>query len=287
MQLYPMKRILVCTDFSPSADLALKAAEILRCRNEGSTIHLLHVTHLGFHLEDVFTSSHQYNFREIFLSDLKSSIEMKMNDQIKRCSTQASSIIKEGSIVEIINELINENLFDLVVVGHGKSPFMSKALGSTAYKLISSTTLPLLLVKSPLQLEKVAGLVDESRKMDRIIIGTFDFAKNFKSNEVSFIALSLDFPEPFGNPNGAMEVRERLSSEVSYFSPSDIKPVIQVESTRELKLADHLERILKATHVNVAILKKFTDGNLKRFYMGSTTKKLLEVFDGNTLVLPP
>jgi hypothetical protein len=48
-----------------------------------------------------------------------------------------------------------------------------------------------------------------------------------------------------------------------------------------------LNRILKETNADVAVLKKFTDGNLKRVCIGSTTKKLLEIFDGNLLIIPP
>lgn len=284
MHLYSLQRILVCTDFSESSDVALQVAEQLRKRGQG-TIHLLHVSELGLHLNNVLNSGH--NYRDVILGDFKKSLEEKLNQQIRSCKAEATAIIKEGNIVEVVHNLAEDGLFDLIVMGHGRSPLLSQIIGSTAYKMISSTPLPLLLVKKPLTFGRVAGLIDESRTKDKIIIGTFDFFQKFKFNEVSFISLWIDFPGPFGNQQQASEMRDKTVEEIAYFKPDHISPEIQIQPTRELKLASPLNQILQETHVDVAVLKKFTEGNLKRVYLGSTTKKLLEIFNGNLLVLPP
>lgn len=284
MHLYPMKRILVCTDFSDSSNLALKAAEELRQRNQGS-IHLLHVYELGFELNDILSEPQTY--RDVLLGGIKKSFDDKLATQILTCNAQATPLIKNGNLIENIQQLADEGEYDLIVMGHGRSPIMSQLIGSNAYKMISATPLPLLVVKTPLKFERVAGLIDESRTRENIIIATFDFYEKFGLKDVSFIRLWMDFPEPFGNQHGAVEIRDKLVEEITHFGPPQIKPDIKIEPTRELKLADPLNRILKDIKADVAVLKKFSEGNLKRIYIGSTTKKLLEIFEGNLLIIPP
>ncbi len=281
-----MKRLLVCTDFSPDSDLVLKAAEGLHAKNGGS-IHLLHVSEMGLHLEDTFVESTITSFRSVILGGIKESLEKKMTAQLLRCNSQAIPIYKDGKANEVIMDLAESGSYDLIVMGHGRGPVVSQILGSTAYKAISSSPIPVFIVKNSLKLEKVAALIDESRPMDKLIVGAFDFHHNFKCGEIFFIALWLDFPEPFGNPKGASEVFEKIQEEVNHFATIGVTAKIEVVPTRELKLAYPLEKILREANTDVAVLKRFTEGNLKRVYLGSTTKRLLEIFEGNLLILPP
>ena len=136
MHLYPMQRILVCTDFSDSSNLALKTAEELRKKNQGS-IHLLHVSELTLGLNEIFTEPATY--RDLVLGGLKKSLEDKMAVQILNCKAKATPIIKNGNIIEVIQKLSDEGHYDLILMGHGRSPIMSQLIGSTAYKMISAT----------------------------------------------------------------------------------------------------------------------------------------------------
>ena len=121
--------------------------------------------------------------------------------------------------------------------------------------------------------------------MDFVIKGTLEFSREFHCSEIEFISLWVDFPKPFGNNEEGLVVESRLREAVDvYINPSE-KAVIRTESTKELKLAYPLEIILKEEKVDFAVVKKFTEGNAKRAYMGSTTKRLLEIFEGNLLVL--
>ena len=286
MKLYTMKRILVCTDLSEYSDQVLKAAQELRNRIDGS-IDLLYVSELGLHLEDVLNAPLKVTYREVFLGGLKESINTKIAEQIKRCGIRPNIIYREGKVDEVIVDIANEGKHDLIVMGHGQKPLIKQLLGSNASKVISNTPISLLIIKTPLRLYKIAGLVDESRQMDRVVIGTLDFLRNFKCEEAEFISLWMDFPEPFGNSAEGLKVKERLQEEVElYANPTD-KTSVRTEPTRELKLAYPIERILKQDKIDVVVLKKFSEGNIKRIYIGSTTKRLLEIFAGNLLILPP
>lgn len=285
MKLYPMKRMLVCTDLSVESDLVLRAAEELRTRNNG-TIDLLYVSDLGFQFDELLGQSPKTTYRDAFMGDLKSSIETKLKDQISRCGVNCNILIKDGKVPEVVGEISDQGQHDLIVMGHGRKPLIHKILGSNAHKTISHAVLPVMVIKKTLRLNKVASLVDESRTLDRIIVGSFDFFRNFKCGAISFISLWMDFPEPFGNPHGT-ETGDKVKEEIQHFANENEKFEVKIGPTKELKLAEPLERILSGNNVDVAVLKRFSEGNLKRIYIGSTTKRLLEIFDGNILVLPP
>lgn len=285
MLLYNMKRILCCTDFSENSDTVLKAAEILRKKNNG-TIHLLHVSETGFNLEENLSEEMKKTYKGTFLSGLKDHLESKLQEQIKRCGIEATPIYQDGKTTDIVFKMADSGNYDLLVLGHGRSPILSQLLGSTAYKMISSTPLPLLIVKKELSLERVTGLIDESKSVDKIIIGTYNFYQNFNCQNVSFVSLWMDFPAPFGTTEG-VQVKEKIQDEVKHFAPMGVNATVTVEPTKELKLADPLVKHLKNQNTSVAVMKKFSEGNLKRIYIGSTTKRLLEIFDGNLLILPP
>lgn len=285
MHLYTMKRILVCTDFSKTSDIVLKAADQLAQKNQG-IVHLLHVSELALHLADL-EEAESLNYRSLLLDSMKNSILEKMKAQLERCNSNAQPIIKSGKTESVILELTSGGDFDLIVMGHSLGPIASRILGSTAYKVISGTQIPLLLIKNELRLNKVVGLIDESRDMERIIVGTFDFYQNFECMDVEFISLHRGFVPPFTYAEEVLNLKEKIKEQVAHFSPVKAKPLIHVESIRELKLAPPLNEMLKKVNADVAVLKKYTDGNLKRIYIGSTSKNLLDIFDGNLLILPP
>jgi nucleotide-binding universal stress UspA family protein len=286
MQLYSMKKILVCTDFSEASDHALRAAGELLSRNGGS-LDILYVSEIGLHLDEVLNETMKKTYRTAFLGDLSATMNAKMQDQMNRCGVQGNTIYRDGKVSEIILNMANEGNHDLLVMGHGQRTIMRQILGSTVFKIISSTPLPLLVTKIPLKLGRVAGLVDESREMDQIILGTLDFLRNFQCEEAEFISLWMDFPQPFGNNDTPTDIEKKLREQVEHFCHEADKVSIRVEPTRELKLAYPLVEMLKEDKIDIAILKRFTSGNLKRVYIGSTTKRLIEIFEGNVLILPP
>lgn len=286
MKLYPMKRILVCTDFSPESETVLKTAELLRSKHQG-TLDLLHVSEMGLHIEDVLKTGSSATFQDMFLLDLRKSTDEKIKKQMEELGIKANVVIRSGDVSEEIVKIANEGNHDLVIMGHGEKNLFEKILGSNSAKVISKCPVPLLVVKKMPDFGKVGCLIDESRPMDKLILGAFNYMNNFGYAEAEFISLWMDFPKPFGNSEEGNKIQDKVAGEVSYFSPPDAKVSIKVAPSRELHLADPLEKILRDDHVDTAVLKKFNEGNLKRVYIGSTTRRLLENFAGNLLVIPP
>ena len=286
MKLYTMKRLLVCTDLTEASDHLLKVAEQLVSINGGS-IDLLYVSELGLHLNTQADERPLTTFRDIILSEYKQAIDSKFIQQLNRCTSHAKLIFREGKVYEEVIGLAQEGQHDLIIMGHAEKSLVMQVLGSNALKVVSAAPIPLLVVKNSLKLGKIAGLVDESREMERIIIGAFDFYRNFHFSEIEFISLWMDFPYPFKNQLERSEAETKLKEEVDYYANPKDHVVVKFETTNEFKLAKHLLEILIRDKIEIVVLKRFSEGNLKRVYLGSTTKRLLESFEGNFLVLPP
>ena len=97
----------------------------------------------------------------------------------------------------------------------------------------------------------------------------------------------MDFPYPLKNSLEKSEAETKLKEEVDYYADHKDQVVVKLETTKELKPAKHLLEILIRDKIDLVVLKRFSEGNLKRVYLGSTTKRLLESFAGNFLILPP
>ena len=286
MKLYTFKRLLVCTDLSEASDHLLIAAAQLVTIN-GGAIDVLYVSELGLHLSSESDHPSNSTFRDVILSEYKQAIDLKFQQQLNRCSCQAKMIFREGKVYEEVIGVAQEGQHDLIIMGHAEKSLVMQVLGSNALKVVSAAPVPLLVVKNSLKLGKIAGLVDESREMERIIIGAFDFYRIFKFSDIEFVSLWMDFPYPFKNHLEKSEAETKLKEEVDYYADPKDQVVVKLESTKELKLAKHLLEILIRDKIDLVVLKRFSDGNLKRVYLGSTTKRLLESFEGNFLILPP
>ena len=286
MKLYTFKRLLVCSDLSEASDHLLIAAEQLASINNGA-IEVLYVSELGLHLGPQADKNENTTFRDVILNEFKQSIDFKFSQQLNRCTSQAKMIFREGKVYEEVIGVAQEGQHDLIIMGHAEKSLVMQVLGSNALKVVSAAPLPLLVLKHGLKLGKIAGLVDESREMERIIIGAFDLYRIFKFSEIEFVSLWMEFPYPFKNHLEKSEAETKLQEEVDYYADPKDQVVVKLESTKELKLAKHLLEILIRDKIDLVVLKRFSEGNLKRVYLGSTTKRLLESFEGNFLILPP
>ena len=286
MKLFTFKRLLVCTDLSEASDPLLIAAEHLALIND-CAVDVLYVSELGLHLGSPADHNENSTFRDVILNEFKQSIDSKFSKQVNRCSSHAKMIFREGKVYEEIIGVAQEGQHDLIIMGHAEKSLVMQVLGSNALKVVSAAPIPLLVVKKSLRFGKIAGLVDESREMERIILGAFDFYRVFQFSEIEFVSLWMDFPYPLKNSLEKSEAETKFKEEVDYYADPKDQVVVKLETTKELKLAKHLLEILIRDKIDLVVLKRFSEGNLKRVYLGSTTKRLLESFEGNFLILPP
>jgi hypothetical protein len=78
-----------------------------------------------------------------------------------------------------------------------------------------------------------------------------------------------------------------MKSAISKNLDTHTKCKIKVGLTEELQVAYHLVNILQEDQVDVAIMQRHQKKIMDRMMIGSETKRMIELFTGNLLVLPP
>jgi universal stress protein A len=143
-----LKRILVATDFSEPADVAVNYGRDLARAYDG-TLHVIHVIEdmlafygpdVGFALADV-----ERNIEAAVQRDLDATISTQDDDSLKVVAT-----VQRGSNVShVITEYARTNAIDLIIVGtHGRGAVSRFLMGSVAERVVRSAPCPVLTVRA-------------------------------------------------------------------------------------------------------------------------------------------
>jgi nucleotide-binding universal stress UspA family protein len=292
--------MLVCTDFSEAADGAIQAAKKLQARRRGK-IHLIHVADIGFYLKHGVYGIKNESVQASFLKELKCDLEERMQDQMQRCQVDAIPHIKIGhGVCEAIISAIREQQIGLVLMGDmgaADNPYFQ--LGSLTKQMAASCPVPLLVVKDDLQMDKVAGLVDVTETTKEVVLAARELAQALPA-KLSLISLWQDLPglytgnyqEMIGPLLSTMKIKSeqgmhQIREKIKDFLGPDTKAEVKIETTREKDVALHLAEILHEDSVELAVMKRHQKSPMERFFLGSVTSKLLEIYRGNLLICPP
>jgi nucleotide-binding universal stress UspA family protein len=154
-----MKKILVPTDFSPTAEHAMHLALEI-ANKENATIYLLHVLGFDFtsaiELDNLFPDS---PFEKEALDHFVNDGNNKMVEYLKNLKLQQANIeqvIDIGVPSDIIIEKIKELDIDLVVMGtHGSSGLKEFFIGSNAEKVVRYAQCPVITVKHKTSIKEI------------------------------------------------------------------------------------------------------------------------------------
>ena len=153
------RRILLATDFSPSAGLALQYAHIL-CRQLRAKLFLVHVVPSEFpfvppqSFDETFASARQYACEEL----------QKLAASTGLTDVAHEEILAHGGVWHNLQEIIQSEHIDLVVLGtHGRSLSKKLTLGSVAEEIFRGADCPVLTVGP--QARVPMGTVPEIRNL--------------------------------------------------------------------------------------------------------------------------
>lgn len=293
--------VLVCTDFSPTSDFAMISAENIR-RRVGGKVHAIHISDFPVHWEWISVDTNSPLFSGDVEITLLTSLKKRMQEQVERCELECTSDVSLYQIYPGIRDAIEKLNPDLVIIGHkgaSEGPFQ---LGGMASKIVASSNRPVLVVRKVLTvpLNKVAGLVSINGPMKEIIAMTEEFSfllsaepeivslwKNVSVHFSNLLALLKSYPmvniEQEEKELLLSKMRERINNALDVHS----KCKIRVDVTDEKRVANHLAKILHEDNVDLAIMARHQKGIMEKILIGSETRRMLELFQGNILVLPP
>ncbi len=141
------KTILAATDFSPTADKAAKMARDL-CRGFGAHLRMVHVVVV---LDDVhLEKEHRRHLDELMASTDETRRTVMENDAESRTGIEITSHLVRGIAPgETIVESATSLGCDLIVMGtHGRRGLSHLLLGSVAERVVRTSTVPVLTVRS-------------------------------------------------------------------------------------------------------------------------------------------
>ena len=141
-----MKKILVPTDFSNSAEQALKVAAQIAKKNNGEIV-LIHMLELPTSGNDAVSSSHDIPELMLFKNAALNKLDDIMNAPYLK-DLKVSKVIQFEMAFDGILSSGKAHNVDLIVMGsHGASGFQEMFIGSNTEKVVRNSDVPVLVIK--------------------------------------------------------------------------------------------------------------------------------------------
>ncbi len=289
-----ISNILVCTDFSIYSDYAMRVAEKIRKKTNGN-VTALHVSEFSINWDWMPPNYTEGGYQVEMLKVLKKRIE----DQLLKNDLKASTIVSMGLISTVIIDFIKGNKVDLVIISHkGRTGHFS--IGSIAAKIIATSPIPVFIVKKDLEIDRVSVLVDPNGATDKLLSFGKGFVDVFKK-DLNVLSLIPDIAARYigvGKIGFSTELLSLTEDQKKKFIQETIEGLkkkfghqsnvyFNVETTTEKKISFHLNKILMAHKIDVIIMQRHQSTYLEKILIGSETRRMIEIFEGNIIILTP
>lgn len=261
-----IKNVLIPVDFS---DLTLNTVDKVFnfLSEDGGTIHLVHALQTQLYYSDLFFNG---EVLEIDSLELKKKVSGEMNDIVNRFSSDNISFkihFEIGTIIENIQDYLDNNMIDLVVLGSdGKSGIEEFLLGSNTQRMIRFIDKsPVLVLKNnqeEISINKIL-IVSSFNEEDYFDLNKYLYVFDIHTN---FDLLKVITPQHFEsteNSNDKLDTfQERFGGDIRH---KVIYNYFNIEEGIQSYLNHHPE-------IDMVILPTHGRKGLSRFYHGSLTE---------------
>lgn len=247
-----MKKILVPTDFSEQANIALRAAAGI-ARKSSAEIILLHIIDLPHETMDMIQPG--YDLPEIMF--FKEHAETKLTQASLSedlNGLNVSQILKLGRTFDEVTEVARANNIDLIVMGsHGASGFKELFIGSNTEKVIRTSNIPVLAIKG-----------DETEvSFDKVV-----FANDFTEETAKGFQKIVDFLKLNGSTPHFLMVNTPNN-----FKPTHVAEALAHEFLKQYNLDDYEFSIYNDLDIEKGILNFAERVNADLIAMGTHGRK--------------
>ena len=214
-----MKKILVPTDFSDTAEHALKIAAQL-AKKHNSEIYLLHMLELPMQLIDPVAGGNSQNLPEsIFFMKLAHQRFAKLMQRPFLKDIKVHETVMFHQAFDGIMEVSEDYDCDIIIMGsHGASGFKEMFIGSNTEKVVRSSHIPVLVIKNEhgnFEVENFIFATDADGSNKHTLEKAYNFAQLI---EAKFHLLFINTPNNFIT---STEVRKRIDNFISGFNIHD------------------------------------------------------------------
>ncbi|HQQ94069.1 MAG TPA: universal stress protein [Bacteroidia bacterium] len=142
------RRILMPYDFSKNADKALSHAAFM-CALLKCDLYLLHVISKS-EIIDILLPVFKMKNNQVLVNLVNEKLDMVSDRIRKQYGIKVKTLVSTGNITSEIVDISKENKVDLIIMGtQGSGSKSDLFLGSTAYRLITKSHIPVMTVKEP------------------------------------------------------------------------------------------------------------------------------------------
>lgn len=281
-----LKKILWATDFSEEAGEALYYADMFARAFNADLLALHVVPDFSQALYNTAMSVKGDLVRRV--DEIKQTAEQEFEKIREKKNLPFTSIVKEGKPYEKIVETAEEENADLIVLGkHGMSALEKLFIGSVTTRVLRSSPVPMLITKkkSPKHdIKKILVPTDfsEHEEVER------DYA--FELAEGLGAELNLLHVMELHDYQFSEDTLEKMmaSLQEKLKKRKDRKEKVRVSEyvTRSITAADGIVDYVQRHSFDLVVISTCGPGKLERFFLGSTTEKVISLSQFPVFAIP-
>jgi nucleotide-binding universal stress UspA family protein len=270
-----MKRILIPTDFSKYADLAIEAGAQIAKKNNAEIV-LLHMLELPGQSNDALTGETSIPAIMLFKNKADETLkDIKNRPYLKGIPIKEVVLLDNAS--KGITNYSNQNDIDLIIMGsHGSSGFEEIFVGTNTEKVVRLSNTPVLIIKNKtneLDIKKIVFASDFSKEIKKPFLELLKFVNifnaklklvmictpnNFKST-LAAERIMTEFVAEFDMPDYSMEIYNDTNIEKGITNYADAKKA---------------DLIALCTHGRTALIH-FFNGSISEDLVNHTTRPVI------------
>jgi nucleotide-binding universal stress UspA family protein len=270
-----MKKILIPTDFSKYADLAIEAGAQIAQKNNAEIV-LIHMLELPGQSNDALTG--ETSIPAIMLFKNKADETLK---DIKNRPYLKGIPIKEVVLLDNASRGIanysNQNDIDLIIMGsHGSSGFEEIFVGTNTEKVVRLSNTPVLIIKNKidkLDIKKIIFASDFSKEIKKPFLELLKFVNIFNA-KLKLVMICT--PNSFKTTSSAQKIMKEFVAE---FDMPDYSMEIHNDTNIEKGITNYADAkeadlIALCTHGRTA-LTHFFNGSISEDLVNHTTRPVI------------
>jgi nucleotide-binding universal stress UspA family protein len=283
-----LKKILWATDFSDEAQDSFFYAKEFAATFKAELLALHVVPDFSPALYDTATVIKENLVKRIDL--FKSEALEKLEAISKAKDVSFKPIIKEGTVSKKIVETAEEENVDLIVMGKkGLSALEKLFIGSVANQVLRTSPVPILLTKKKSGkpgFKKILVPTDFSKQEERERDFAWKLAKGFDSELLLLHIMELheyEFP-----PRVLDEMLDAILKKLRQRKKREEEDIkVSEDVYRSVNASIGIVDYVETHKYDLIVISTSTHGKLERFFLGSTTEKVISYSHVPIFAIPP
>jgi nucleotide-binding universal stress UspA family protein len=270
-----MKRILIPTDFSKYADLAIEAGAQIAQKNNAEIV-LIHMLELPGQSNDALTGETSIPAIMLFKNKADETLkDIKNRPYLKGIPIKEVVLLDNAS--RGITNYSNQNDIDLIIMGsHGSSGFEEIFVGTNTEKVVRLSNTPVLIIKNKtdkLDIKKIVFASDFSKEIKKPFLELLKFVNIFNA-KLKLVMICT--PNSFKSTSSAQKIMKEFVAE---FDMPDYSMEIYNDTNIEKGITNYADAkeadlIALCTHGRTA-LTHFFNGSISEDLVNHTSRPVI------------